>query len=128
MNSTLLPPRNKTRRSPSGTERPTTFREPSHECRETRDGLCITVYVPGVDANGIEIEGRGPDLTVTARKPHALRVNFDAMHLEGVQRDYLLKLRLGSGFDFGTMAAEITRGVLTINLPRRARASLPRVA
>ncbi len=128
MNSTLIPSMKKSRRSPTGAERPITFREPSHECRETRDGLCITVYVPGVDANGVEIEGRGADLTVTARKPHPLRVNFDAMHLEGVQRDYLLKLRLGSGFDFGTMAAEITRGVLTINLPRRARASLARVA
>ncbi len=128
MNSTLIPSMKKSRRSPTGAERPITFREPSHECRETRDGLCITVYVPGVDANGVEIEGRGADLTVTARKPHPLRVNFDAMHLKGVQRDYLLKLRLGSGFDFGTMAAEITRGVLTINLPRRARASLARVA
>jgi HSP20 family molecular chaperone IbpA len=128
MNSTLLPPRNKSRRSPAGAERPVAFREPAHECRETGDGLQITVYLPGVEANAVEIEGRGADLTVTARKPHPLRVNFDAMHLEGVQRDYLLKLRLGSGFEFGTMAAEITRGVLTISLPRRARASLPRVA
>ena len=50
------------------------------------------------------------------------------VHLEGVQRDYLLRLRLGHGFNFGAMAAEITRGVLTVNLPKRTRAALPRVA
>ena len=128
MNSTLLPPRTRSRRSPAGGEPTVAFREPTHESRETRDGLCITVYVPGVEADGIEIEGRGSDLTVTARKPHPVRVNFSSLHLEGVQRDYLLKLRLGSGFDFSSMAAEITRGVLTINLPRRSRADLRRVA
>ena len=30
----------------------------------------LTVYVPGVEAAGVEIEVRGPDLVVTARKAH----------------------------------------------------------
>jgi HSP20 family molecular chaperone IbpA len=80
----------------------------------------LVVYVPGVDASMVEIEGRGADLTVTAKKARFVRVNFDSLHLEGAQRDYRLRLRLGTGFDFAAMAAEISNGVLTITLPKRA--------
>jgi HSP20 family molecular chaperone IbpA len=80
----------------------------------------LIVYVPGVDASGVEIEGRGADLTVTAKKARFVRVNFNALHLEGAQRDYRLRLRLGAGFDYASMQAEIAHGVLTITLPKRS--------
>ncbi len=96
------------------------FRQPNYDCREHRDAMKLVVYVPGVDANGVEIEARGTDLTVTARKPHLVRVNWQALHLEGAQRDYQLRLRLGAGFDYAAMAAEIRHGVLTLTLPKRA--------
>ena len=80
----------------------------------------LVVYVPGVDASGVEIEGRGADLTVTARKAHFVRVNFNALHLEAAQRDYRLRLRLGTDFNYAAMEAEIAHGVLTITLPKRS--------
>ena len=95
------------------------FRQPAYDCQERDDAMKLIVYVPGVDASGVEIEGRGADLTVTARKPHVVRVNFHALHLESAQRDYRLKLRLGTGLDFAAMEAEIAHGVLTITLPKR---------
>lgn len=122
MNSTTLPSLRTNGRSLKRSAAPAAFRQPAYECQETRDGMQIEVYIPGVDASGIEIEGRGADLTVSAQKAHFVRVNFDALHLEGVQRDYLLRLRLGTGFDFAHMAAEVAGGVLTIRLPKRARA------
>ena len=121
-------------RSPVLIEASEAFRQPAYDCTEIRDGLKIVVYIPGVDASGVEIEGRGADLTVTARKSHFIRVNFTSLHLEGVQRDYRLRLRLGTSFDFPNMEAEIAHGVLTITLPKRAhgerhaRLSLQKVA
>lgn len=85
----------------------------------------LVVYVPGVDASGVEVEARGADLTVTARKTHVVRVNWQALHLEGAQRDYQLRLRLGSSFDYAAMQAEIRQGVLTVTLPKRQPASAP---
>jgi HSP20 family molecular chaperone IbpA len=85
----------------------------------------LVVYVPGVEAAGIDIEARGSDLTVTARKTHLVRVNWQSLHLEGAQRDYRLKLRLGTGFDYAAMDAEIQHGVLTITLPKRGVATSP---
>lgn len=101
------------------------FREPAYDCQEHGDTMKVVVYVPGVAASGVEIEGRGADLTVTARKPHVVRVNFSALHLEGAQRDYRLRLRLGTGFDYAAMEAEIAHGVLTITLPKRASVRHP---
>jgi len=79
----------------------------------------LVVYVPGVDAAGVEIEARGTDLAITARKAHFVRVNWQSLHLEGAQRDYQLRLRLGAGLDFAAMQAEIHQGVLTLTLPKR---------
>ena len=97
------------------------FRQPAYDCQEHADAMKLVVYVPGVDASGVEIEGRGADVTVTARKAKFVRVNFHALHLEAAQRDYRLRLRLGTGFDFAAMEAEIAGGVLTVTLPKRNR-------
>jgi HSP20 family molecular chaperone IbpA len=99
------------------------FRQPSYDCQEHGDAMKLTVYVPGVAASGVEIEGRGADLTVTARKARFVRVNFDALHLETAQRDYRLRLRLGASFDFAAMGAEITNGVLIVTVPKRTTGS-----
>jgi len=95
------------------------FRSPHYECIDMARSLKLVIYVPGVDESGIEIITQGPDVFVTARKTHLLRANWQALHLERVQRDYQLKLRLGTGFDFDAMQASVTGGVLTIVLPKR---------
>ena len=98
---------------------PDAFRQPNYDCREHPAAMKLVVYVPGVDALGVEIEASGADLTVTARKAHVVRVNWHALSLENAQRDYRLRLRLGTGFDYAAMNAEISHGVLTVTLPKR---------
>ncbi len=95
------------------------FRKPLFDCAESNKALTLTVYVPGVDAAGVEITTQGPDLTVTARKAHFVRVNWQALHLEHAQRDYRLSLRLGRGLAYERLEAEIQQGVLTLRLPKR---------
>jgi HSP20 family protein len=96
------------------------FRKPMYDCQDESAALKLTVYVPGVEAAGVSIEARGPDLIVTARKTHFVRVNWQALHLESAQRDYRLRLRLGRDFRFETMQAEIHQGVLAVTLPKRS--------
>ncbi len=84
----------------------------------------VAVYVPGVEASGVEITLRGPDLVVTARKTHFVRVNWSALHLERAQRDYQLLLRVGNHVDPEGLHAELNDGVLTITLPDKPEASL----
>jgi HSP20 family molecular chaperone IbpA len=79
----------------------------------------LEVFVPGVSADGVDIEAQGPDLLITARKSHYIRVNWSSLHLEGAQRDYQLRLRLGLIFDYSAMRAEIHNGILSVTVPKR---------
>jgi HSP20 family molecular chaperone IbpA len=106
-------------RNGSARPAPAAFRKPNYDCREQRDAVKLVVYIPGVEASGVEIEAKGPDLMITAHKTRFVRVNWTALHLEGAQLDYRLRLRLGAGFDYPAMQAEIRDGVLTVNLPKR---------
>jgi HSP20 family molecular chaperone IbpA len=114
-------------RSPRTPEAKTTesFRQPNYDCRDHPDAVKLAVYVPGVEAAGVDIEARGPDLMITARKSRFVRVNWQSLHLEGAQRDYQLRLRLGESFDYPAMQAEIHDGVLTVTLPKRASLEMP---
>ncbi len=120
MHTLVHPPLNRSRATRAATAAPDSFRQPSYDCREQPEAMKLVVYVPGVEASGVEIEARGADLTITARKPHVVRVNWQAAQFEGAQRDYWLRLRLGTAFDYANMSAEIAHGVLTVTLPKRA--------
>lgn len=120
MHTIIQPSRPASRhRRPAAASAKSTFRQPSYDCREHPEAVKLTVYIPGVEATGVEIEARGPDLVVTARKTHFVRVNWQALHLETAQRDYQLRLRLGYGIDYPALHAEINEGVLTVVLPKR---------
>jgi HSP20 family molecular chaperone IbpA len=95
------------------------FRQPTYECQDQGDAIKLDVFVPGVTAAGVDIEARGPDLLITARKAHYVRVNWSTLHLESAQRDYRLRLRLGLAFDYPAMRAEIHEGILSVTLPKR---------
>ena len=121
---TIIHPLNPRTRSPAAEPTsPVAFRQPNYDYVEHPDTITLVVYVPGVDAAGVEIEARGSDLTVTAKKSHFVRVNWQSLHLETAQRDYQLRLRLGSGFDYTSMQAEIHDGVLSVTLPKRLSAT-----
>jgi HSP20 family protein len=122
MHTNINTPRPSTRSRAAEVLSPDVFRKPNYDCREQPDAVKLVVYVPGVEAQGVDIEARGPDLFITARKSHFVRVNWQALHLEGAQRDYFLRLRLGTGFDYPAMQAEIHEGVLTVLLPKRQAA------
>jgi HSP20 family molecular chaperone IbpA len=99
-------------------------RTPHYDCVQETDALKVIIFVPGVEASGVEISRRGPDLTVTAHKSHYVRTNWQALHLEGVQRDYQLRLRLGNGLDYDALNAELVDGRLVLTLPKKV-AALP---
>lgn len=95
------------------------YRSPHYECMDQPQALKLAVYVPGVDAAGVDVTTQDTDLVVTARKTQHVRINFQTLHLESAQRDYQLKLRLGASYDFENLRAFVAKGVLTIVLPKR---------
>jgi HSP20 family protein len=100
-------------------------RSPHFDCRHEPGEMQLVVYVPGVEAAGVDISAQGPDLTIIARKTHFVRPNWTALHLEKAQRDYQLRLRLGHAYDFAALRAEIRDGVLTVSVPEKPAAAAP---
>jgi len=100
--------------------RPAAPRRPHYDCEAQAGMLKLVIYVPGVDPAGIDIEVNGPDLIVTAPKARPVRANWRALHLENVQHDYQLRLRLGFSLDYDALQSELHDGVLTISIPQRA--------
>ena len=96
------------------------FRRPHYDCQEQMDALRLVLYIPGVDPAGVDLEVHGPDLVVTATKSHLLRTNWRALHLEPVQRDYRLRLRLGFSLNYDALQAELLDAVLTITIPKKS--------
>lgn len=119
--NTILPPTLTSNRRP-GRAVPALgeTRSPHYDCQHQGDTVELTVFLPGVEAAGVEIIVRGPDLVVVGRKSHVVRVNFAAAHLEHAQRDYELRLRLGRELDYGALSAELADGVLSVRIPKRA--------
>jgi HSP20 family molecular chaperone IbpA len=102
----------------------TGFRTPVFECHMLTEYMKVLVYIPGVDANSVTIEARGVDLMVTALKTRFVRVNFNALNLESAQYDYRLCLRLGKGYAFESMHAEIQNGILSIDIPLKDKGGI----
>jgi HSP20 family molecular chaperone IbpA len=109
----------KRRKSSPAFTRTAPFRQPHYSYEEHMDALKLVVYVPGIDATGVDIEVNGPDLTVTAPRSHRVRTNWRALHLEPVQRDYRLRLRLGFSLNYDALNAELLESVLTITIPKK---------
>lgn len=126
--NTILPPTLTTHRRPGRAAHAlaSETRSPHYECQQHRDAIDLTVFLPGVEAAGVEIIVRGPDLIVVGHKSHFVRVNFSAAHLEHAQRDYELRLRLGRELDYAALTAELHEGVLSLRIPKRA--ALPAAA
>ncbi|MDX2187387.1 MAG: Hsp20/alpha crystallin family protein [Opitutaceae bacterium] len=90
---------------------------PKYEVDITPAGLKLRVFIPDVPASGVEITSKGPDLIVTARRPHLVRVNFRGAHLESALHNYRLVLRVGYGFDSTKLSARLEEGMLRLSLP-----------
>ncbi len=114
--------------SPAPAEPVRSFRQPHYECTDLARALLLVVRVPGVEAAGIELTTRGPDLVITARRARLMLVNCAPLRPESAQRDYQLKLRLGLGFDFRSLQANLDDGALAILLPKRPAVALRRLA
>jgi len=99
--------------------RKSAFRQPHYDCVERQDGLRIVAYIPGVDPTTIDLEVIGPDLVMTAPKRQIVRTHWRSLHLEPVQWDYQLRLRLGFSLAYDALEASLNGDTLTIDIPKK---------
>ena len=103
------------------------FIAPSVDIFETTEGYVLEAEMPGVNKNGLEITLEGTEITVTGRRAQVLPSGV-ALIREGRPADFRRTFELDPAIDNGRISAKMNQGVLTLTLPKSARAKPQKIA
>lgn len=99
--------------------------KPLYEVKETDEAWGLTVYLPGVAKDGLEITAEAGELRVVGRRAWKQPEGWTSLYRESTDAPYELVLSHDNAFDCDKIAAELRDGVLRISLPK-AEAIKPR--
>jgi len=92
---------------------------PRYDLEASELAVEISVILPGIASDGLEILLYQDQLIVTARRNRTVRPNWGALRLECAQHDYRLNIRLGFAPDPESVRTELACGILSIRIDRR---------
>jgi HSP20 family protein len=90
---------------------------PPASVRDTADGYIVTMEMPGVGKEGVEITFETPNLTVTGRRAESAPAG-EFVYRESQAGEYRRLFELDPSIDAARIAAKIDQGVLTLTLPK----------
>jgi HSP20 family molecular chaperone IbpA len=94
------------------------FTAPHYDIAADEQTVEISIIVPEVDEDGIEIILYQDQMVITARRNRVVRPNWEALRLECAQRDYRLHLGLGFVAHPESVRIELACGILSIRVER----------
>ncbi len=83
----------------------------------TEDAFTLTVDLPGVDSNSIDVDVDGRLLTIRAQRTASEVEGATWISRERSTGSVVRKLTLGDGVDSENIAADYANGVLTVTIP-----------
>lgn len=117
--SSIIPSLNRAPTPSQSTERdlgPTL--KPTYELNETADGFALTVYLPGVDHAGLDIQVDAENLTVIGRRTWKQPEGWTSLYRETEDATYELVLLHENVLDLDKVQAELRDGVLRVALAK----------
>lgn len=99
--------------------------KPHYEVKETDEAYGLTVYLPGVAKDGLEITAEAGELRIVGRRQWTQPEAWTALYRESVAAPFELVLTHDNAIDGDKIAAELRDGVLRVSLPK-AEAIKPR--
>lgn len=109
-----------------GTANETEFTvKPAYEIKETPEAWGLTVHLPGVAKNDLEITAEDTLVTIRGRRSWRQPEGWTALYRESVDAPYLLALEHDNTVKADGIHAELKDGVLRVSLPK-AEAAKPR--
>ncbi|HEY5079370.1 MAG TPA: Hsp20/alpha crystallin family protein [Opitutaceae bacterium] len=100
-------------------------RRPSFEVEETDAAYGLTVYLPGVSKDAVEITDEDGELRVSAKRAPGLPEGSEALYRETSDTPFELVLAHDNTVDGGKIGAELKDGVLKLTLAK-AESAKPR--
>ncbi|HEX2854592.1 MAG TPA: Hsp20/alpha crystallin family protein [Opitutaceae bacterium] len=92
--------------------------KPVYEIKQTTDAYAVTVYLPGVAKDAVEITNEDAQFRVFARRAWQQPANWTAVYRESTDAPYELVLNHDNTIDSDKIAAELVDGVLRVSLPK----------
>ncbi len=92
--------------------------KPAYEITETPDVYGVTVYLPGVSKEGLELTAEEGQFRVLGRRAWKQPEGWTAMYRESADAPYELVLTHDNAIDADKIAAELRDGVLRVSLPK----------
>jgi HSP20 family molecular chaperone IbpA len=108
----------------TGPATPATLR-PSHQLTESEDAFALTIQLPGVARDGLDVTVEQDVLRVVGRRSWTPPDGWSALHRETSDAPFSLAVALGQAVAADRIAAELRDGVLRLSLPK-AEAVRPR--
>jgi HSP20 family molecular chaperone IbpA len=99
--------------------------KPLHEIKETDEAYGVTVYLPGVTKDTLEITAEAGEFRIVGRRAWTRPDGWTALYRESDDAPYELVLTHENAIDADKIAAELRDGVLRVSLPK-AEAFKPR--
>lgn len=91
---------------------------PAYEIKETPEAFGVTVYLPGVTKDGLEITAEENQVRVIGRRNWKQPDGWAALHRESAAASFELVLAHDSAIDADKITAELRDGVLRASLPK----------
>jgi len=110
---------------PVATRQPERYLVPAVDIYETDEGLTLVADVPGADKDGLDIDVADGLLTIKAACAAVL--HEEAAHREFDLLSYWRQFTLSDEVDVERIGAKLQHGVLTLQLPKAAKAKPKKV-
>ncbi|HVU23621.1 MAG TPA: Hsp20/alpha crystallin family protein [Opitutus sp.] len=98
---------------------------PHYEVKETDEAYGLTVYLPGVAKDGLDVTAEADEVRIVGRKSWKRPEGWTALYRESADVPFELVLTHENAIDTAKVAAELRDGVLRLSLPK-AEAIKPR--
>ena len=92
--------------------------KPAYEIKETPEAWGLTVYLPGVAKDGLELTAEEGELRVVGRRNWKQPEGWTSLYRESADLPFELVLAHDNTVDVDKIAAELRDGVLRVSLPK----------
>jgi HSP20 family protein len=93
--------------------------KPAYEIKETADAWGVTVYLPGVAKDGLEITADGGELRIVGRSQWKQPKEWTSLYRESADVPFELVLEHDNAINVDQIHAELKDGVLRVALPKQ---------
>jgi HSP20 family protein len=105
-------------RKPAARDNAEPVLKPQYEVKETPEAWGLTVYLPGVSKDGLELTAEEGLITVRGRRPWQAPAGWTTVYRESMDAPFELALAHDNTIDVTKIHAELNDGVLRVSLPK----------